>query len=515
MNKIIESFLKEYNKDEYLLYTKARLLLLFQMILFFSVFFLQFSMLFAGWEDFIKTIYITPFIFFGMLIGLIILKKGYYDTASKLVISVCSLAIIGGLIREPFMNPEFALTSYIFFVYPCLALCVIFSSTKFLAVITGGFIVTDIILFLIMKFLIPGVNMKQLIIFTNNTIFSFIFFYLIALLISRIFTKNVELAALETEKNIRNYDFIKKVLGENSTAIIASLEKMSSKSDLFSLNTHNLASSIEEITANIEEISADVDNVSSISEVQNADVASMKEKLSGLSEVILQMGKIINDSLDATKDITLKAQKGEVSLKEMEQNVVKIRESSQEMTNIVGIINDISDQINLLSLNAAIEAARAGDAGRSFAVVADEISKLADKTASSIKEIKTLITANENETQKGINVIKDTVEIISKIVTGVNAINTKITDLVLYRDKQTETNLSVTGSIENLKERSGNIASAAFEQKNGINEILKLISEINEISISNATGAEELHHDSEELFRQMNSFQKTIDEYKG
>jgi methyl-accepting chemotaxis protein len=334
------------------------------------------------------------------------------------------------------------------------------------------------------------------------------------MLISKIFTRNVELADIETERNVRNYNFIKKILGDNSAAIFTSMGKMSSKSDLFSQNTQDLASSIEEITANIEEISAGIDNVSSIAGIQNSDVSSMKEKLSGLTDVINQMGSIINDSLNATKDINIKAQKGEVSLREMEQNVARIRESSQEMTNIVGIINDISDQINLLSLNAAIEAARAGDAGRGFAVVADEISKLADKTASSIKEIKTLINANENETHKGMEVIKDTVEIISTIVNGVNAINSKITNLVEYRDRQTETNLSVTGSVENLKKRSENIASAAFEQKNGISEIIKHISEINEISISNSEGTEELNIDTQELIKQINSFQKTIDKKK-
>lgn len=512
--KIINNFLSGYDKNEYLLYTRARLLLIFQMILFCSVIFLQFSMLFAGWEDFVKTLYITPLIFFGMIVGMVFLKKGVYGAASKIVISVCSIAIIGGLIREPFLNPEFALSSYIFFVYPCLALCVIFSSTRFLAVISGSFIIAIIGVFIIMKFMVPGTNIKQLVIFTNNSIFSFVFFYLIAVLISKIFSRNVELASMESERNMRNYDFIKKVLGDNSAAIISSMEKMSSRSDLFSQNTQNLASSIEEITANIEEISAVIDNVSSIAGVQNTEVASMREKLTGLSDVILKMGHIINDSLDATKDITVKAQKGEVSLKNMEQNVAKIRESSQEMTNIVGIINDISDQINLLSLNAAIEAARAGDAGRGFAVVADEISKLADKTASSIKEIKALITTNENETQKGMGVIKDTVEIISTIVSGVNTINEKISNLVIYRDKQTETNLSVTESVEKLKERSGHIALAAEEQKNGIAEILKHISEINDISTSNTAGAEELHINSEELFQQMNSFQKIIDEYK-
>ncbi len=513
--KILNFFLSKYDKDNYLLFTRAKMLVILQLILFFGVIFLQFSMLFAGWNDFIKTLFITPVIFFGMLLGMFILKKGGYDTASKIVIAVCSLAVIGGLVREPFMNPEFALSSYIFFVYPCLALCVVFSSIKFLAVISAAFMITDAAIFIIMKSIVPNVNMKQLIIFTNNTAFSFIFFFIITLLISKVFTRSVELAEQESERNIRNYNFIKQVLGDNSAAIMTSIEKMSSKSDLFSRNTQDLASAIEEIAANIEEISAGIDNVSSIAEIQNDDVASMEQRLRELSDVIIKMGNIINDSLNTTKDITSKAQNGEVSLRVMEQNVGKIRESSQEMTNIVGIINDISDQINLLSLNAAIEAARAGDAGRGFAVVADEISKLADKTASSIKEIKALISTNENETQKGMGVIKETVEIISAIVGGVNAINEKISNLVSFRDKQNETNLSATGSVESLKQRSGHIATAAYEQKNGINEILKHISEINGISMSNTAGAEELHLDSEELVNQMDSFRKTIDGYKG
>lgn len=513
--KFIDSSLREYDKSDYLLYTRARLLLMFSLIIIALVTVIQFSFLLAGWKDFLKTLCITPVIFFGMAGSIAILKKGHYGAASKLAISVCAAAIIGGLIREPFMNPEFALSSYIFFVYPCMALCVVFSTTRFLAVISAGFAVTDTALLIIMKTFVPGANMKQLLIFFIDTIFSFIFFYIIGLIISNIFTKNTELASLESEKNIRNYSFIKRVLGDSTSAITASMGRMSSRSDLFSQNTQNLASSIEEITANIEQINTGIENVSSAAGIQNSDVESMQQKLSILSDEIASMGIIINDALGSIRDITLKARRGEESLNMMEQNVTRIRSSSQEMTNIVGIINDISDQINLLSLNAAIEAARAGDAGRGFAVVADEISKLADRTAASIKEIKSLINTNENETQKGIEVIKETVATIGTIVEGVNSISGRISGLADYRDRQNETNISVSESVGNIKNRSGLIASAAFEQKNGISEILKHISEINEISISNSTGASELHRDSEELFAQLNRFQNTINEYEG
>ena len=81
----------------------------------------------------------------------------------------------------------------------------------------------------------------------------------------------------------------------------------------------------------------------------------------------------------------------------MNVSITNITESSQQVTDIISIIDDISDKINLLSLNAAIEAARAGEAGRGFAVVADEISKLADQTAASINDIDSLIRKNNNE----------------------------------------------------------------------------------------------------------------------
>lgn len=513
--KVMEYFLYRYDSNDYLLYTRAKLLLIFQLILFFAVVLLQFSMLFAGWEDFIKTIFITPFIFFGMIAGMAVLRRGRYGASSKLMISICALAIMGGLIREPFMNPEFALSSYIFFVYPCLALCVVFSSPGFLAVITSGFVITDIALFIIMKMFVPDVNMKQVVIFLNNTIFSFIFFWIIAILISKIFSRNVELASLEADRNMKNYNFIKKVLGESSASIMQSMRKMSERSDLFMQNTHSLAASIEEITANIEEISGGIENITTAAGVQDSDVNSMSLQLGELSAITSDMGGKVNESLAVTSDITDKARSGEKSLMAMEQNMGRIGESSGQMKNIVGIINEISDQINLLSLNAAIEAARAGDAGRGFAVVADEISKLADRTASSIKEITALIAANEQETRMGEAVIRETSELIRSIISGVGSINASISGIVEYSDSQSEAGKSVSASTTNLRDRAEFISRAAQEQKSGIGEILRHISEINNISMSNNEGAADLHHDSGELVTLMNSFQKTIDEYSG
>jgi methyl-accepting chemotaxis protein len=357
--------------------------------------------------------------------------------------------------------------------------------------------------------------MKQLIIFLNNTIFSFVFFWIISLLISKIFSRNTELARMEADRNMKNFNFIKKVLGESSAGIMKSMKSLSERSDLFSGNTNELASSIEEITANIEEISGGIENITTAAGVQDSDVSSMSVKLADLAEIIKEMGGSVTQSLNVISEITEKARSGEQSLMEMERNMARIGESSGQMKNIVGIINDISDRINLLSLNAAIEAARAGDAGRGFAVVADEISKLADGTAASMKEIAALIAANENETQKGGDVIRKTSELIRSIITGVDAISRSISGIVQFRDRQSDAGSSVTASISSLRERAEFISKAAQEQRLGLEEILRHISEVNNISMSNTTGALHLHHDSEELVALMNNFQETIDEYSG
>lgn len=513
--KIHDYILSEINRDDFLVYTRAKLLVYFQLLLLVLPVILQFSMLFAGWVDFLKTLAITPVIFSGAIVGIIMLKKGKYSISANIVVAVCSLSVMAGLLREPFYNPEFALSSYIFFVYPCLALGLVFSSLSFLAVLTVAFIGTNVALFIIMQKIAPGLNMKQLIIFLNNTVFSFILFWIIALLMNRIYNRNVIQIKNESEKNMRSNNFIKKVLGENSAAIAESMNRMASRSDLFSQNTKDLASTIEEITANIEEITGGIENIAVTAGVQNNDVDEIKVRLDDLSSVISAMDSIVVQSLSETIKITENARSGERSLGVMEQNVGRIMNSSIEMKNIVGMINDISDRINLLSLNAAIEAARAGEAGRGFAVVADEISKLADQTASSIKEITSLIAANEAETGAGINVIRETVGIIKSIINGVDSINLKISSLAQYKDRQTSAGDSVTRSIMNLSERSSQISLAASEQKEGISEILKHISGINLISASNSNGADDLYADSRELVELMNRFRNTIDEYNG
>jgi hypothetical protein len=122
------------------------------------------------------------------------------------------------------------------------------------------------------------------------------------------------------------------------------MNEMSEQSDKFSESAHDQAASIEEVTATIEEVSSGIDNVSSNALGQSESLVALVATLDELSRIIADIDTAIGDSLQATGEITIKARSGEEHLRVMEEGIGKVRDSSQEMTNIIGIINDISDR---------------------------------------------------------------------------------------------------------------------------------------------------------------------------
>ncbi|HRX15798.1 MAG TPA: methyl-accepting chemotaxis protein [Spirochaetota bacterium] len=316
------------------------------------------------------------------------------------------------------------------------------------------------------------------------------------------------------------YDMKEQVAGMFSDIIKASdvltrsTDDISTITETFSSDTQNQAATVEEVSATIEEVSASMDTISSGTTDQIKSLTVLTERIQELAQIINESEVKASESKKMSQLISTYARSGEASLSRMDSNMQYISKSSEQMRAIISMINDISEQINLLSLNASIEAARAGSAGMGFAVVADEVSKLAESTATSVKEIDTLIKKSDSEISEGKQYVLEVINEMKKIIDGVANIAEMAGMISGYTIRQVESYKMVDDELRKVKEKSENIEIATAEQKRAMAEIVESTSRINELTQSISSGAEEIAASSGDIAKMAASQKEMTTRFK-
>ncbi len=251
-----------------------------------------------------------------------------------------------------------------------------------------------------------------------------------------------------------------------------------------------LVSRIVENTSGIRSGTSEITRASDdLSRRTEQQAASLEETAAALDEITATVRKTAEGAIHARTVVAQTRADAEMSGQVMRQAVSAMSDidtSSQQIGQIIGVIDEIAFQTNLLALNAGIEAARAGEAGRGFAVVASEVRALAQRSAQAANEIKTLISTSSRQVGAGVRLVGETGQALERIVTQVAEITTVVAE----------------------------IAASAQEQALGLAEINTAINHMDQVTQQNAAMVEEstaashsLAHDASELAQLTERFQ--------
>ena len=298
-------------------------------------------------------------------------------------------------------------------------------------------------------------------------------------------------------------------------------DKVATTSESVYQQTEAINSSMGDISLSMSEVAEGILNQAEETENSNGEMISLASHIDAVAEKANVMVKTADGAIEAVDqgktivaDISEKSGQTVAITKTLVQNIDEVQKQSEQIKDIVDMINSIAEQTNLLSLNASIEAARAGEAGKGFAVVADEIRKLAEQSNESGNQIRLIVENIGNTSEKTAVSVKDTEEMITeqaqalaKTVDVFTMIQANVKNLVDDIHAIMERLEAVTGEKDMVQESIQNISAVSQEVSASTEEVSATVEE-------QTTVMNHLAEEVEALKKDVNTLNASIEKFK-
>jgi len=297
-----------------------------------------------------------------------------------------------------------------------------------------------------------------------------------------------ELKEVEDALNsmVRHLNTTVKSLGSNASLLASASEELSATTNQARAGAHEQQAQTDQIATAMNEMTATVQDIARNAELVAAESHTADREAQEGSD-------IINTTIKSITDLS-----GEVG--EAAEVIHQLEQNSNDIGTVLDVIKSIAEQTNLLALNAAIEAARAGEHGRGFAVVADEVRTLASRTQESTEQIQNMVSSLQTHTHKAVEVMDSDTKHAMKMAESTGG--------------ATESIVRIVESVTKISDMSTMVASASEEQSLVSEEINRNIVRIADLSAESMNGSDQIALGSDELAKLANELETIVAHFK-